>query len=1106
MTASFIGLSLGGCIGAQGRDLGDGDRDEGGSIILEPSDAELDDLGTRRVTNNDRGDGSEPGYLDFASSDGTDSVTQAFTRWSVSAPASTYRVAIRYALGNSNPRPARVLINGQAVAEVGFAGTGAWDTWADEVFELTASEPIQTFMIQPTTSRSGPNVDFVEIVDLAAGDPPGDPPDDSPEPPDNVPIPGDFSTPSAADYSRLDSRPRAFARRVDTDYNGNGHAESWDGRIFVVRRSPGGDGGWFASAFRPQRVTLDSNGAPDFSDAWSDQLVLESDDDEPDLAHNWLAITPDPDVTTENPYPSNSSGGFDRNGDHSTYKALVYSTNERGEGGFGSNFRSIGLRKATFIIDNANTPQARLVTAEFDTEWTPFQVQGSDEGLDCIEPSVTVDSRLLFCNGDPDNDGGINKIVYSWTDQPGSTTGWRLPRSLANIYQDKDENVDGLPFGVRYPIAQQPIKDQTGAEYEPDDLMRGAYPWVSRDGSEIFYQASNDGVSAWRTATTVVGRWTGWATRHIDGPINFDIGTSKLFLSSPGSFTTMWEPFPDVPDMPLPYSLRGPGYPIFHSNRNDYSEIGFDDYLDGNYVLYYGMNQQVARDGEYQTDRTNDTSGNFNNGRLRSGAEFPREFNNEDEIVGRHGQAIYFPSNAYVEVDRNQGWDTLQQGVTVDMFVRREQSQSETVPLFEMSGGVRLFLNAQGRLVARIEDTAGSSETLTASSGPAITSNSWVHVAMTYDPVGRGLRLYVDGQEQAAMQTTIGTLRTSGAVTVGPRNASPGRLLLDEVKVSNVARQEYEIRHNANVPINPGTSSPLASMVPEHLASLVRYAPEVDRFSTAAAALGEDLFSAQILSNTRSTSCATCHDPELSFTDALAIAQSNEPDVPAGTRNTPTALNRLFSGFQGWSGASASLAAQSVGPISAPHEMNLALDAAVERLRAEGDWSARFMSVYGEQPDQDNLAAALVSFQVTQFSPQTRVDQYMAGDVDALTEPERRGFALFRGKARCSGCHAGANFTDESFRNTGLLDNGDLGRADTTGRDRDALLFKVPTLRAISQTGPYMHDGSFETLRDVLEGYNGGAEVQDAPIDTDIRPLELSEQELQDLEAFLEAL
>jgi cytochrome c peroxidase len=160
--------------------------------------------------------------------------------------------------------------------------------------------------------------------------------------------------------------------------------------------------------------------------------------------------------------------------------------------------------------------------------------------------------------------------------------------------------------------------------------------------------------------------------------------------------------------------------------------------------------------------------------------------------------------------------------------------------------------------------------------------------------------------------------------------------------------------------------------------------------------------------------------------------------------------------------------------------------------------------VYGQAPNAENLAAALASFQATRFAPRNRVDDYRAGNTAALSAAEIRGLVLFENEARCSGCHAGTNYSDESFRNNGLTRNADIGRAEMTGRDRDFRLQKVPTLRELRATAPYLHDGSVATLREVIARYNAGS--QDPMADTDIRPLELSNQEMLDLEAFLNAL
>ena len=903
---------------------------------------------------------------------------------------------------------------------------------------------------------------------------------------------GQFSTPNSALYSLNDNRQRGFPVAIDTGFQGNGHSETWDGRIFVRTRTAG----WFASAFRPERIVRTSNGTVDFKQgAFGNSVLLEGTDETPGMQINWLAIVPDFSVSGENPYPSNSNGSYTSNGTYRTYKALVYHTSKLN----GDNDQ-MGMRKATFIISNAHTRDAQVVRADFTTSFQKFRLQ-SGADFRCIEPSATIDGRLIICQGHPDNNGRIDNLVYSWNPTPGATSNWRTPKSIANMYwDDRNTNVDGLPFYVRFPIAERKLLDATGDDFNRNELVKGAYPWISRDGSELFYQASRDGMTARRTGTTVVGRWTGWILRHIDGPINpHRHALSRLFLSSPGAFTTMWTPYKDIDDLKIPYSVRGPSYPIFGSNSQDYSEVGFDDYLDGNFILYYGLNEQLNRAGEFQKTRTNDTSGNFNNGSL-VGARFPLEYNNKDEIVGRHGQAIYFQGGNYINVTKNKGWNSLVEAATVDFWVRKN-SGSGTIRLFNMQGGLEVYLTGGNTLTAAITDTANNRIQL---SGPSIASNAWVHVALTFDPAQNEMKLYLNGDERASRSTTgFGTLKTNGSVHIGPENSS-GLLLLDEVKVSNVARRPYEIGHYANADIHDAPNTALTNAVPSHLRSLLNQATAVDRFSNAAANLGEDLFNDVILSKQRTTSCSTCHDAQMSFTDGKAIAQGNEP-TDAGVRNTPMLLNRLFSSLQGWSGNADSLDSQALIPIQAPHEMNLPMSQAISRLRSEGNYASRFQQIYGEQPNAKNITAALASFQAIQFSPKNRVDDFRDGNRAALTSSEYRGLLLFEGKARCSGCHAGQNYTDESFRSNGLTDNGDIGRAEITSRDRDYKLFKVPSLRSVSKTAPYMHDGKLNTLREVVDAYND-ADSNLETIDTDIRPLELNSQERTDLVNFLNAL
>ena len=414
---------------------------------------------------------------------------------------------------------------------------------------------------------------------------------------------------------------------------------------------------------------------------------------------------------------------------------------------------------------------------------------------------------------------------------------------------------------------------------------------------------------------------------------------------------------------------------------------------------------------------------------------------------------------------------------------------------------LRFFLRDGNRLSAVIEDTRGVRYQL---DGSQLPFNEWVHIAFTFNADTRKLVLYIDGRQVASrVVANVSNLQNNGRVRIGPFNSS-ALLLLDEVKVSNVAREPFEIAHYANNRFNNAASGELVEKIPKHFRSLRFQATQVSGYSDEAAELGEALFFDTMLSKNRSTSCATCHNPELKFTDGLSLAKGNEP-TDDGFRNTPTLFNRMFSTFQSWDGASSSLDTQAKVPITAEHEMNLPMGQAIERLSNNTVYKQRFQSVFGTGPNERNLNQVMAAFQATQFSDRTRVDDYLEGNVNALTEEERRGLQLFNEKARCSGCHSGANFTDESFRQNGITDSNDTGRYGVTDRDRDHKLFKVPTLRNLAYTAPYMHDGSITSLREVVLFYNLGA-PETVNRDTDIRPLELTEQEVDDLVSFLNAL
>ncbi|MBI5365154.1 MAG: cytochrome-c peroxidase [Planctomycetes bacterium] len=271
-------------------------------------------------------------------------------------------------------------------------------------------------------------------------------------------------------------------------------------------------------------------------------------------------------------------------------------------------------------------------------------------------------------------------------------------------------------------------------------------------------------------------------------------------------------------------------------------------------------------------------------------------------------------------------------------------------------------------------------------------------------------------------------------------------------------------------------------------------------------ALGRALFFDPILSDDRTLSCASCHEPEHGFADPSALS----PGVHGRStqRNAPSLFNRALGASFFWDGRVATLEEQVVQPIQNPDEMGLPLDRAVERLAAEQVYARRFEEVFGAPPTKASLARALAAFVGVLWLGDSPVDRFQAGDAAALTEEERTGLWIYESKGGCWRCHSGPNFTDEDFHDTGVgVKDGVLepGREAVTKDPKDRGKFKTPTLRGVALSAPYMHDGSLATLKDVVEFYRRGGNPN-ANLDEDVEKLALTELEAERLVKFLEAL
>ncbi|MBK6930106.1 MAG: cytochrome-c peroxidase [Saprospirales bacterium] len=274
--------------------------------------------------------------------------------------------------------------------------------------------------------------------------------------------------------------------------------------------------------------------------------------------------------------------------------------------------------------------------------------------------------------------------------------------------------------------------------------------------------------------------------------------------------------------------------------------------------------------------------------------------------------------------------------------------------------------------------------------------------------------------------------------------------------------------------------------------------------------LGRLLFNDPLLSSDQSISCASCHIPAFAFSDTSAVSLG--VGGQKGARNTPAATNMSARSAFFWDGRAGTLEDQVLQPVENPVEMNLPLPAAIGRLRNSARYRGFFKAIYGREPDTTTLADALASFVRTLETSDTPFDRWMQGNETAMSASAIRGRRVFMTKGKCFDCHFSPDFTGDEFRNIGLYDGKTLtdpGRFGVTKDSSDLGKFKVPGLRNVAVTGPYMHDGSYRTLREVIDYYDQPDKFVTHSFNRDpllANPLGLSEAEKQDLEAFLQAL
>ncbi|MDH4162650.1 MAG: cytochrome-c peroxidase [Nitrospirota bacterium] len=290
--------------------------------------------------------------------------------------------------------------------------------------------------------------------------------------------------------------------------------------------------------------------------------------------------------------------------------------------------------------------------------------------------------------------------------------------------------------------------------------------------------------------------------------------------------------------------------------------------------------------------------------------------------------------------------------------------------------------------------------------------------------------------------------------------------------------------------------------------------------------LGKKLFFDRRLSGDGTMSCSTCHDPAQGYSDGLAISLSYP--TTRNWRNSPTLVNVGFQKFLFHDGRAHTLEEQALFPMMSAFEMNQNLDFAEEEIRSVPEYVESFRKVFGGEVTRERMAMAISAFQRTLVSVDSPLDRFLQGEKKALTAEARKGYDIFMGKGKCSECHDGVNLADDRFYALNVPENAeqekdprvaatrrfvakvshyedyqnlaeDPGRFLVTRDRTDWKAFRTPTLREIAKTGPYMHNGIFETLEQVIDFFDQGGGKGNSVL----KPLKLSAAEKKALVTFM---
>jgi hypothetical protein len=509
---------------------------------------------------------------------------------------------------------------------------------------------------------------------------------------------------------------------VTSPMGGNGHNVTFDGRLFIVRTTPG----WEARLLRPEAASS-QGGVPSLTVAFAPPVLVQNDVNN----ENALALC----EATPQPTRCNADGSANGSGSHACYDLYVIDSDAI----VSKPANVLRRRRLKVVVSSPGTTQASIDNFT----WTEPALTPLSPALRGIEPTVTKDGKLMVWQGVPSNTGDIDTLVYSTNTTACGVSGWSTPKSIAAMATD--------PAVVgRYRLAERPLRDAAGTAFTSSQLFYGAYPWLFPDGEAINFTAVNmpcrsgppnedpPGCGPRRNAISVIGYPTNWQLAHVDGAVNPSrVDVVRLFFSSPG---------PAIAG-PLPVTVGRDVWPFFGSNTQNYTELVFDDGLDGRYAGLWHLNEFVTAQGNFDLGRVADSSGYSNTGTLRGGASLPPANN------GKVGKAITLDGvSGRVEVPHATSLHPVN-AITVEAWVKPAASPdcdaSNNYRLLlgkpNINGSYSLVLEDDLSLQARVRVAGGTQYDLR--SNVTLPVGQWSHVAFQYDAATGTMNFLVNGTE-----------------------------------------------------------------------------------------------------------------------------------------------------------------------------------------------------------------------------------------------------------------------------------------------------------------------------------------------------------------------